>query len=64
MNTTSRPVMNPPSQDEAGNRANAAPLSPDHEGQRRGFDNRVVVAGGRQPVTDTAAISQLTGDSK
>jgi hypothetical protein len=55
LNTTSRQVMNPPSKDEAGNLANTAPLQADHDAQRRGIDSRVIVAGGRQPVTDTAA---------
>jgi hypothetical protein len=55
LHSTSREVMNPPAQAEAGNLANTAPRQADHEAARRRFDNRVVVAGGRQPVTDTAA---------
>jgi hypothetical protein len=36
LNTTSRPVMNPPAQAEAGNRVHAAPGQADRDAARRG----------------------------
>jgi hypothetical protein len=46
MNSTSRPVMNPPAQAEARNRDYAAPRQADHDAPCRGLDRRVFMAGG------------------
>jgi hypothetical protein len=58
-NSTSRPVVNPPAQAEARNRANAAPRQADRDAPCRGLDRLVFATGGAARNSHRALLTSL-----